>query len=340
VHPGYCTGTTWLLSRGGDGDSVSVHPLDPRIALAKEEGLRITTTSGTSWALGGTGLPDWPRVVYFDPNAIRAYATVTNELYESPNNGTNFTRIASFPAYIIAISKPQIDPNVMWVGLTNGNFARTTNALAGNQSTWERHTPDNSPFGSSIQGIAAHPFAPREAVVIYRDTWFPSRVVRTVDGGAHWDNITGDLPLVKLSCVAIDPNSSPPAILVGTDSGVLRTLNLGVTWRPVGIGLPNVPCTSLALDWAAAPSLLRVGTYGRSVFELAYDRQYIDLNATRPPDGTRERPFSTLDQAVGAPATGAMRYYNFRAGSYTVGITPISHCGTLNAVGGTVILGQ
>ena len=151
------------------------------------------------------------------------------------------------------------------------------------------------------------PFGPNEAVAVYRAASRASRVFRTVDTGATWTDISGNLPIQPLGAVVIDPNTSPYAIIVATDSGVMRTANLGATWETLGANLPNVQCTSLALDWTPVPSLLRVGTYGRSAFELAFDRKYVDPRNSGTQDGTRENPFGTLVQALNAPATGAAR---------------------------------
>ena len=163
----------------------------------------------------------------------------------------------------------------------------------------------------------------------------------TTNNGATWTNISGNLPNVALRGVVIDPNTSPHSIIVATDFGVMRTLNQGATWEVLGAGLPNVQCTSLALDSSAMPSLLRVGTYGRSAFELAYDRQYVSLKCFPPfLIGAREAPFCTVTQAVNAPPTGDAKVIIIESGVYQETAPPltINQCCTLTAIHGRVTI--
>ncbi len=131
--------------------------------------------------------------------------------------------------------------------------------------------------------------------------------------------ISGNLPPVPLTAVVIDPNTSPHSILVASDTGVIRTRDLGRNWDAPGLGLPIAQCTSLALDASAVPSLVRVGTYGRSAFELPWDRVYVDWRNSGFQDGTLQHPFQTVLQGLNTPASGAARYVNIQAGSYAVG---------------------
>jgi hypothetical protein len=172
----------------------------------------------------------------------------------------------------------------------------------------------------------------------------------TIDGGSTWNDISGtdggnplaNLPDLPLSSVVIDPGTSPHSIIVASDAGVFGTANLGATWEVLGSGLPTVVCTSLAIDSSATPSLLRVGTYGRSAFELAYDRKYVSL-ACIPffEYGTRELPFCTLRHALNAPASGDTEYINIQGGTgfiYNKSPITINQCVTLNAIGGPVTI--
>ena len=85
---------------------------------------------------------------------------------------------------------------------------------------------------------------------------------RTVDNGANWTDISSNLRGVPLNAVVIDPNTSPHAIIVATDTGVQRSMDFGATWQPLGFALPNVHCTSLAIDPSA--------TIGEGSFVGAY----------------------------------------------------------------------
>ena len=219
----------------------------------------------------------------------------------------------------------------------NGIVGRTANAKAGSRANWTFISIGGRP-GTAVTGIAVDPANTSQAVAVFRPSGSSTRVAfRTVDNGASWTDISSNLRGVPLNAVVIDPNTSPHAIIVATDTGVQRSMDFGATWQPLGFALPNVHCTSLAIDPSATPSLLRVGTYGRSVFELAYQRIYVDGNSTSATqDGTLENPFHTLLPALNVPPSGAVRFVNIQSGDYAVGPITVSQCATLNALNGVV----
>jgi photosystem II stability/assembly factor-like uncharacterized protein len=337
-HRNDCPGTPWVLGIGGDGDSIAVDPLAPVHAIAGAEGFTYSTPDGKNWpdpdTIGDVGLPAAPSRVYFDPHGGVAYAVVNGTaLYQSLNNGAYFNVIHNFPSGITALRVSEADFNVMWVGLGDGSVQRTENVLAGLGSAWSPLGAPN-PF-AGVSSIATETSSAAEAVVIYVSS--SHQAFRTTDRGMHWTDVSGDLPAVPLRSAVIDPNTSPHAIIVATDNGVMQTMNGGVNWAPIGPGLPNVLCSSLALDATAFPSLLRVGTYGRGVYELAFDRQYVDWRNNGTQDGTREQPFHSVAQAKDAPANGASRHINIQQGDYSEGLITIG-CGTLHALNGPVTI--
>ena len=339
--PPDCPGSPWLFGRGGDGNSVAVDPLDPRHAIVSTRDGTYSTTDGgaggtPSWGQSGNGLPSVNFLMFYDPNGQFVYAAGSDAaLYQSSDNGNNFTRILLAP--VSDLSMTPIDSNIIWVGLGNGIVGRTANAKAGSRANWTFISIGGRP-GTAVTGIAVDPANTSQAVAVFRPSGSSTRVAfRTVDNGASWTDISSNLRGVPLNAVVIDPNTSPHAIIVATDTGVQRSMDFGATWQPLGFALPNVHCTSLAIDPSATPSLLRVGTYGRSVFELAYQRIYVDGNSTSATqDGTLENPFHTLPQGLNVPPSGAVRFVNIQSGDYAVGPITVSQCATLNALNGVV----
>jgi|GEM_PF-587404 len=288
-------GTTWRLGVDGDGGPVAVDPCDPMHALGNDDGGIIQTTNGgANWG-GAGGFPKNSSVgvLAFDPNCTNAYAavftpvpgmppTTTFQLFQSTDNGANFSAMHTFTAGVSALGTVRIDSNVLWVGLSDGTLQRTANALAGSSSTWTPMTITGAPGGQGVSAVAIDPTNTSQAVVVYPGFCSGGcaagnrtrHVFRTTDNGATWTDISGtdggaeNLPDLPLHDVVIDPGTTPHTIMVASDAGVMRSANLGATWQVLGLGLPTVDCTSLALDANATPSLLRVGTYGRSVFEL------------------------------------------------------------------------
>jgi photosystem II stability/assembly factor-like uncharacterized protein len=339
AHQPNCVGTSWLSGSGGDGNSISVDPLNAQHALAGEGGgMAQTTDGGQSWPAAGAGLPAGAvSLVYFDPSGGTAYAVPNNNLlYQSTDNGANFLLAHLFSANVSSLTMSRSDPNTVWVGLANGSVERTVNALTPN-STWAFRNVPGSPANTAVAGIALDPFNTDQAVVAYRGG--AASVFLTMDGGNSWANISPNVAGLVANAVVIDPNTSPHAIVVATDTGVLSSMDSGKTWAPLGQGLPNVHCTSLAIDSTTTPSMLRVGTYGRSTFELAYDRVYVDSrNASGPQDGTIEHPWGTVLQGLNSVISGASRVINIQTADYAEAPLTINQCCTLNALYGPVTI--
>ena len=102
-------------------------------------------------------------------------------------------------------------------------------------------------------------------------------VYRSVNGGASWTNISGNLPNAPANGLVVDPNDAN-TIYVAMDAGVYVTTQVSTCatancWSVYGTGLPNAPVTALAAAAGMATGdgrmgELRVGTYGRGVWEI------------------------------------------------------------------------
>ena len=104
-----------------------------------------------------------------------------------------------------------------------------------------------------------------------------AHLYRSIDGGAHWTNISSNLPNAPTNSVVVDPNDAN-TVYVALDTGVYVTTqvtNCAVSncWSVYGISLPNAPVIGLA----AAPALptgdgrtgeLRAATYGRGIWQI------------------------------------------------------------------------
>jgi hypothetical protein len=103
-------------------------------------------------------------------------------------------------------------------------------------------------------------------------------VYRSTDGGAHWANISSNLPNAPANSVLVDPNSAN-TIYVAMDTGVYATTAVATCvtpmvncWSILGTGLPNAPVTQIAAVTGSAAGtvtgLLRAGTYGRGIWQI------------------------------------------------------------------------
>ena len=89
----------------------------------------------------------------------------------------------------------------------------------------------------------------------------PGHVFKTTDG-ATWTDISGDLPDISTTCVAIKGTT----IYVGTDIGVFQSDDNGAHWVFLDNGLPHVAV--FGLDRNLATGDIVASTHGRGMFQL------------------------------------------------------------------------
>ncbi len=117
-------------------------------------------------------------------------------------------------------------------------------------------------------------------------------VYRSTDGGAHWANISNNLPNAPANSVLLDPNSAD-TVYVALDTGVYVTTAVSTCatatvscWSVYGTALPNAPVTQLAAVTGAAggsTGLLRAGTYGRGIWQIPLVTAFLCTACTGDP---------------------------------------------------------
>lgn len=100
---------------------------------------------------------------------------------------------------------------------------------------------------------------------------------RSLDGGAHWTDLTSNLPNAPANSIAVDPNDAN-TVYVALDTGVYVTSQISTCaasncWSVYGTGLPNAPVIQIAASGTlpaggASVGLLRAATYGRGIWEI------------------------------------------------------------------------
>jgi hypothetical protein len=133
-----------------------------------------------------------------------------------------------------------------------------------------------NPVAFDISSIAADTHDPTGATVYATVMGFGyPHLYRSTDFGAHWLNISANLPDAPANAVLIDPNSAN-TVYVALDTGVYVTQAVTTCattncWSLLGTGLPNSPV--VALEAAAnmptgtgLNGMLRAATYGRGIW--------------------------------------------------------------------------
>jgi hypothetical protein len=100
---------------------------------------------------------------------------------------------------------------------------------------------------------------------------------RSIDGGAHWANISSNLPNAPANSVVVDPNDAN-TLYVALDTGVYVTTQVANCillncWSVYGAGLPNSPVVQLLVAGRMSSTdgrvgELRAGTYGRGIWQI------------------------------------------------------------------------
>ena len=139
-----------------------------------------------------------------------------------------------------------------------------------------------NPDGFDVSSIAVDPHDPTGATVYvtimgfgYQTAGVP-HLYRSTDFGAHWLNITANLPNAPANFVLVDPNDAN-TVYVAMDTGVyvtstISTCSASNCWSVFGAALPNSPVISLAaatqmLTGDGRRGMLRASTYGRGLWQ-------------------------------------------------------------------------
>jgi len=173
-------------------------------------------------------------------------------------------------------------------------------------------TPFN-PNGYDISSIAVDPHDPTGSTVYATIMGFHvAHVYRSTDAGAHWTNITRNLPDMPANSVVVDPNDAN-TIYVAMDGGVYATTQVTTCptancWSLYGEGLPNAPITQLAVAQGMTmgdgrTGELRAATYGRGIWQIPL------LTASLPAQpaiSLNPTVLAFTDQAVGTPSASKL----------------------------------
>lgn len=170
------------------------------------------------------------------------------------------------------------------------------------------NSPGNTfnPKGYDVSSIAIdpHDVTGNTVYATIRGFGIP-HVYLSQDAGAHWTNISRNLPDAPANSVAVDPNDAN-TVYVAMDTGVYATTQVSICatsncWTVYGAGLPNAPVMQLAASSGMATGdgrtgELRAATYGRGIWQIPL------LTASLPAQAMISVSPTTLvfaDQAVG-----------------------------------------
>ena len=153
---------------------------------------------------------------------------------------------------------------------------RPVNQIAVDRSNWRIAYAAYGGFAQATPGNSGHVFA-------------------TTDGGAHWKNITHNLPDAPVNTIVLDP-ADAKTLYVGTDVGAFITTDGGENWSVLGTSLPKVAVWQL--DYDASHGVLAAGTHGRGAYVLTNGTARPALIVSKADDGTPVGPGSTIHYTI------------------------------------------
>ncbi len=267
----------WEDVKGGDGMECIIDYADENIQYATYVNGQITRTpvGWTDWAQEvdineniGTGDLEgaWVTPYIIDPVNHNTIYVGYADVWKSPDNGDNFTKISTMASVdnlrsmAIAPSDNQTlyvaDPSTIWV-TTNGG------------TNWTDITGTLPTGTNNITYIAVHATNP-QTVWVTMGGYNANKVYKSLNGGSSWTDISTGLPNIPVFTIVQDKETTDMDFLyAGTDVGVYYKSG-DDNWAEFNDGLPNVMVTELEIFYDVSDhnnSKLRAATFGRGLWE-------------------------------------------------------------------------
>ncbi len=273
--------TDWVFETSGDGMECFVDYNDPNyVFMSTQNGsLKRSIDGGVNWqTVDNYGSATWVAPYWQHPTiSTRIFAAIYGQIRRSNSSGASGTWsfitsgfISGYHITSVAQS-PILTSNMIAISsqyTPTPNIHRSTDEGV----TWTDITSNvtNAGFtGTNIQRVIADPVS-ANTFYITRASYGSGQVIKTANFGTNWTNVSGNLPLVPVNDLFIDP-ANTNHLYAGNDFGVYWTTNGGTSWSKLSNGMPFVPVLDFDFYSNAGTRYLRAATHGRGVYELNID---------------------------------------------------------------------
>lgn len=223
----------WINFIGGDGMDCMINPDNPNIVYGSSQYGSLSRSdngAGSTRYISPSGFGsnscEWTTPIIQDLNNPNIIYTANNQIWKSNTMGNSWTQISNLP--MAAGSSRPLKINALALYPKNG-----TAIYAAQRIHYEYNQP--------------------------------SRIWRTLDSGAHWQDVTAGLPdSLYFTSIAIDAADSLTAWVTcgGFLEGqkVYRTTDGGATWQNLSLNLPNIPVNVVVFQENDDNDIIYIGT--------------------------------------------------------------------------------
>lgn len=279
-------GTGWQMFGGGDGGTTMVDPRNEnrvyytyvfgQTYVSEDGGVTETLLPGATttncWGQGQSQCRFYPPLALDRQNPDHVYVGARRVL-RSTNRLNTAPQVISpqFSGRITTIAPAPSTSGVVYVGTdatpTAPTVQVTTNATDASPTWFTRTTglPNRV-----VTDILVDPRDPSHAWLTlsgFQGGGLPGHVFETVDAGANWNDISGDLPDVPVNAIDADFRLATPPLVIATDVGIFASDDNGAGWARLGTGLPAVPSFDVIVN--SATNEVIAGTTGRGMWKAA-----------------------------------------------------------------------
>jgi uncharacterized protein (TIGR03437 family) len=207
----------------------------PNLPVLRLRGIPVNDR-GVLLELADSSVVEWQpgeRIAWRSANAAEAATDLRLRQALSLQLGTRVTAV-------------KISGDFVYLGLSDGRVGVSSNRGV----AWQYFAPSDAGAVTAFWADADDPRVALASLEASRGGTAP-RVLRTIDGGNIWDDLTADLPLANVNSVTGDRSSG--AIYLATDRGVfftkgdLGSLAPATPWTMLA-GLPQAPAMDVRLD--------------------------------------------------------------------------------------------
>ena len=298
------TNADWIRTTGGDGFYAQIDPVDPNTVYGESQGgdiVRFDVRTGEQKTI--KPLPDfggkpyrwnWSSPMLISPHDHNTIYFGANFLFKSSARGDAWTRLGpdltrqlnrdSLPVMgkiwprdaiarhqgtadygnISTIDESPLKQGLLYVGTDDGVISVSRDGGA----TWTRYIKfPGVPDQTYVSRVVASRF--NEAIVYatldnHRNNDFKPYVLKSIDYGAHWTSIGGNLPANGSVQVIREDLAEPNLLFAGTEFGVFYTALGGGSWTQLKYNIPTVAVHDIVVH--PREHDLVIGTHGRGIY--------------------------------------------------------------------------